>query len=101
MGWNRGRYWLYTGQKLGAQEMKDYGLVSEVLPREKLLPRARELAEHLAKGSPLLNRYTRLMTTAPIKDLVQRYFGYSFALEALACVQESAGNEPNGYRWDD
>jgi enoyl-CoA hydratase/carnithine racemase len=101
MGWNRGRYWLYTGQQLGAQQMKEYGLVNEVLPREKLLPRAWEIAEHLAKGSPLLNRYTRLMTTAPIKDLVQRYFGYSFALEALSCVQESSGQVPGGYRWDD
>jgi enoyl-CoA hydratase/carnithine racemase len=39
MGWNRGRYWLYMGQVLGAREMKEYGLVNEVLPREKLLPR--------------------------------------------------------------
>jgi enoyl-CoA hydratase/carnithine racemase len=101
MGWNRGRYWLYMGQELSAREMKECGLVSEVLPREKLLPRAWEIAEHLAKSSPLVLRYTRLMTTAPIKALVQQYFGYSFALEALACIQESGGKVPGGFKWDD
>ena len=31
MGWNRGRYFLLTGQTLNAKEMKDLGLVSEVM----------------------------------------------------------------------
>src|SRR3984893_14997902 len=52
MGWNRGRYFLLTGQILNATELKDLGLVNEVLPREELLPRAWELARELIKQNP-------------------------------------------------
>ncbi|MEK7877903.1 MAG: enoyl-CoA hydratase/isomerase family protein, partial [Pseudomonadota bacterium] len=45
MGLNRARYLMLTGQVLTAKEAKDMGLVSELLPRDKLLPRAWELAE--------------------------------------------------------
>ena len=98
MGWNRGRYFLLTGQTLDAQEMKDLGLVSEVLPRDQLLDRAWELAEDLMKQSPLVLRYTRLMLTAPLKSMVHQYLGHGLALEGLAAVQESTGAV--GYTWD-
>ena len=48
MGLNRARYLMLTGQVLTAQEAKDIGLVAELMPREKLLPRAWQLAEQLA-----------------------------------------------------
>src|ERR1700752_1174112 len=45
LGVNRGRYFLLTGQKLSAREAQTLGVVSEVVPRERLLNRAREIAE--------------------------------------------------------
>jgi len=98
MGWNRGRYFLLTGQKLNARELKELGLVAEVMPREKLLPRAWELAEQLIKQNPLVLRYTRLVLTQPLKAMVQQYLGYGLALEGLATVYESTGKV--GYTWD-
>src|SRR5205814_2321101 len=44
LGVNRGRYFLLTGQKLSAREAQTLGVVSEVVPRERLLSRAREIA---------------------------------------------------------
>ena len=44
MGQTRGSYFLLTGQTLTAHQALDLGLVNEVLPRDKLLPRAWELA---------------------------------------------------------
>jgi enoyl-CoA hydratase/carnithine racemase len=90
MGWNRGRYFHLMGTEMSAQEMKEVGLVNEVMPREHLLPRARHIAGELAQKSDLTLRYTRLVLTAPLKTLVQQYLGYSFALEALAAVDESS-----------
>jgi enoyl-CoA hydratase/carnithine racemase len=99
MGYNRGRYFLLTGETIDAQRMHELGLVNEVLPREQLLPRARELAEQLIQQSPLVLRYTRLMFTHPLKKAMHDVLGYGLALEGLAAVDESSGNV--GFRWDE
>ena len=50
LGMNRGRFFLLTGQTLNAQQALELaGLVAEVLPPDKLLARAWELAEDLAR----------------------------------------------------
>lgn len=99
MGWNRGRYFLLTGQTLDARELKEMGLVAEVMPREKLLPRAWELAEQLVQQNPLVLRYTRMLFTHPLKKFLHDNLGFGLALEGLAAVDESSGTV--GYRWDD
>jgi enoyl-CoA hydratase/carnithine racemase len=98
MGWNRGRYFLLTGQTLDAPRLLELGLVNEVMPTADLLPRAWELAEELITMSPLVLRYTRLMLTMPLKSMVERYLGHGLALEGLAAVQESTGKV--GYAWE-
>ena len=91
MGWNRGRYFLLTGQEIDAGRALDLGLVSEVLPPDKLLSRAWELAEQLAK-QPVLNlRYTRVALTMHLKRLLQDYLGYGLAVEGLAAVEQELG----------
>src|SRR6202521_2954150 len=59
LGWNRGRYFLLTGQTLDAAKALELGLVNELLPRPDLLPRAWVLAEQIARQPTLLLRYTR------------------------------------------
>src|SRR5467141_4235710 len=56
LGVNRGRYFLLTGQTLDAHKAHEFGLVAEVLPADKLLPRARDLAGDLARRPTLLLR---------------------------------------------
>ncbi len=45
---------LFTGRTIDAREAKHWGLISEVLPADKLMARARELAAQLADGPPLV-----------------------------------------------
>jgi enoyl-CoA hydratase/carnithine racemase len=97
MGMNRGKYFLLTGQTLGAQEALDLGLVNEIVPREQLLPRAWELAEQLMQQNPLVLRYTRLLFTQPLKKAALDLLGFGLALEGLAAVHESSGKV--GYSW--
>ena len=85
-GINRGRYYMLTGKKITAQEGLKLGLVAEVLPREKLLPRAWELAEDLAKKPPLTLRYSRLLFTEPIKRQMHNLLSYGMALTGLGFV---------------
>jgi crotonobetainyl-CoA hydratase len=45
---------LFTGRVMDAAEARRWGLVNEVLPADRLMVRARELADHLASGPPLV-----------------------------------------------
>ncbi|NJC65504.1 enoyl-CoA hydratase/isomerase family protein [Planosporangium flavigriseum] len=90
MGYNRGRYFLLTGQTLDAREAHSLGLVNEVMPREDLMPRARELAAQLNRQNSLVIRYTRRLFTHPLKRAVHDVLGYGLALEGLAYIDERA-----------
>ena len=83
LGLNRGRYFLLTGQTIDAQKALDLGLVSEVLPKSELLPRAWTLAEQLAQQSPLVLRYSRVLLTQYVKRMMHELLGYGLALEGL------------------
>jgi crotonobetainyl-CoA hydratase len=45
---------LFTGRRIDTIEAKHWGLINEIVPADKLLARARELAEQLAGGPPLV-----------------------------------------------
>ena len=45
---------LFTGRVMDAAEARRWGLVNEVMPADRLMVRARELADHLASGPPLV-----------------------------------------------
>jgi enoyl-CoA hydratase/carnithine racemase len=88
LGINRGRYFLLTGQVLDAKQAQEMGLVSEVLPRQDLLPRAWALAEQLAQRPPLVLRYSRVLLTQYIRRLLHDLLGYGLALEGLGVVDD-------------
>jgi enoyl-CoA hydratase/carnithine racemase len=93
LGPNRGRYFLLTGQILSAQQALELGLVNEVLPRERLLPRAWELAEQLAKQPPLTLRYARVVLTQELKRQMLDLLGYGLALEGLGALDSPPTKE--------
>ena len=74
---------LLTGRIFDAAEALKLGLINEVVPPEKLLDRARELAVQLAENSPLSLYYTkRLLTDHARADL---------DTQMEAAVRENAG----------
>jgi len=87
MGTNRGRYFLLTGQKLSAAESKTLGLVSEVLPKADVLPRAWTLARQLMQRPVLRRRYARVLLTQDLKRRMHDLLGYGLALEGLESSQ--------------
>ena len=93
LGPNRSRYFLYTEQLMTAQEAKLAGVVAEILPREKLLPRAWELATRLAKMPVQTLHYTRTLLIQPIKQKMLNHLGHGWAVEALSVIAATEAAE--------
>jgi len=87
MGHGRARYFLLTGQKISAREGLQYGIVNEVLSREKLLPRAWELARQLLKSSEIVRRHTRVLLSEYLRRPMNDLLGHGLALEGLGLCE--------------
>ncbi|AMK19952.1 MULTISPECIES: enoyl-CoA hydratase/isomerase family protein [Sphingobium] len=83
-GMNRGRYYLLTGKEISAAEALAAGVVAEVVGRDGLLPRARELAAQLARQPILTLRYTRETLVAELQRFAHDHLGHSLALEGFS-----------------
>jgi enoyl-CoA hydratase/carnithine racemase len=63
LGTKRAAYALLTGQAIDAQTALQYGMVNEVVPRDKLISRAYEIADHIMTQP----RTTRRLTTQIVR----------------------------------
>jgi enoyl-CoA hydratase/carnithine racemase len=82
----RGRYFLLTQQKLDADTAKAWGVVNEIVPGDRLLARAHEIAEAIAKMPPLTSRYTRVALTQRLRRMIDEGVGYGLALEGISAA---------------
>ena len=89
IGLNRARYLMLTGQVLSARQALDLGLVAELMPRERLLPRAWDLARQLAKKSDMLLRYTRKVLTHPLRRAMDDGLPHYLGMEALSTLDRN------------
>jgi enoyl-CoA hydratase/carnithine racemase len=53
VGWEKASKIIFTGRNLSAQECLELGLVSQVVPADRVLPEARALAAEIAANAPL------------------------------------------------
>jgi enoyl-CoA hydratase/carnithine racemase len=100
IGVKRAAYYLYRSAPITAAEALDLGLVNEVLPRDRLLPRAWEIAEEIAAMPPL----GKLMA----KQIIRRRWlkvhadeaAFQMAHEMLGAVIEvPEGTAMTGQHW--
>ena len=80
----RGRYFILTRQELSAEMAKEWGAVNEIVPADKWLIRAREIAERLSKLPPLTSSYTRIALTQKLRRIIDEGVGYGLALEGIS-----------------
>jgi enoyl-CoA hydratase/carnithine racemase len=89
----RGRYFILTRQELDAKTAKEWGAINEIVPADKLLARAREIAERLAKLPPLTTRYTRIALTQKLRRIIDEGVGYGLALEGISAADVARGSQ--------
>lgn len=91
LGTKRAAYYLYTSSPIDASSALRLGLVNEVLPRERLLPRAWEIAEHIMRIPPA----SRMMTKAIVqRPWLRRHVddsGFHLAHEMFGIFIDRAG----------
>ena len=75
VGISKALEWCYSGRVFGAQEALDGGLVSEVLPQDKLMDRAREIAREIADN-------TAAVSVALTRQMMWRMLGADHPMEA-------------------
>lgn len=71
---------------LNAATAKDYGVVNEIVPADRLLARAHEIADGIAALPPLTGRYTRIALTQQLRRLIDEGAGYGLALEGISAA---------------
>ncbi|MDO8941901.1 MAG: enoyl-CoA hydratase/isomerase family protein [Desulfobacterales bacterium] len=86
LGINRARYMMLMGQVIDADEALRLGMISEKLPKDKVLSRAWEIAEQLATKPDLLLRYSRVVLTDPLKRMIDTSVQWHLAMETLATI---------------
>ena len=67
-------------------------MISEIVSRERLLPRAREIADSIAKLPPLTASYTRVALTQKLRRMVDESVGYGLALEGISAADVARAN---------
>lgn len=84
LGAKRSAYALYTGQQINAQMASQWGLVNEVVPRERLVERARELGSMIMKQPRATRCMTHHVITRPWKRRIINDFQFHIAQEGFA-----------------
>ncbi|CAM4257021.1 Enoyl-CoA hydratase/isomerase family protein [Paenibacillus macerans] len=79
IGFKKAAYYAYTGKSINGQTALDLGIVSEVLPREKLLPRAWELAEMIMQAPRSTRHLSHSIISRPWKQALVSDQGFQLA----------------------
>lgn len=91
LGTKRAAYALLTGEAITAGKALEYGLVNEVLPRDQLIDRAHELADHIMTQPRITRRLTTQVVRRPWKRRVVEDLDGGFGIQMFAHVAKSKG----------
>lgn len=84
MGIKRANYAMFTCEKFDAQKALDYGLVNEIVPKDKIYDRAMELAEMMAAKPRIVRRLQTQVSRFPWKEMLAKELRMTFGTEMWA-----------------
>jgi enoyl-CoA hydratase/carnithine racemase len=90
LGVKRAAYALLTGEAISAQKALEYGMVNEVLPREKLIARAYKIADHIMTQPRTTRRMTAQIVRRPWRKQLADSLDFGFATQLFAHLAKDA-----------
>jgi enoyl-CoA hydratase/carnithine racemase len=84
LGVKRAAYALLTGQAIDAKKALEYGMVNEVVPRDKLLERAWKIADHIMTQPRTTRRLTTQIVRRPWKKRITDDLDGGFGIQMFA-----------------
>ena len=81
IGARRAAYAMYMSQKITVQQALEYGLVNEVVPYERLIPRAYEIADFIMARHRTIRRLTSQVVKRPFKQRIVDDLDMTFGTE--------------------
>jgi hypothetical protein len=91
LGVKRAAYALLTGQTIDAKAALEYGMVNEVVPRDKLLQRAWQLADHIMTQPRTTRRMTTQIVRRPWRRQITDSLDGGFAIQMFAHLAKKKG----------
>lgn len=84
MGFARAKHYLFTGDRMTAQQAVDFGLINFVYPADELDAKVTDYADRLAAGATDAIRWTKILTNLPLKEVANKLIDSCFALEGMS-----------------
>ncbi len=84
LGVKRAAHALLMGERIDAQRALEWGMVNEVVPRDALMSRAREITDHILKQPRVVRRLTTQVLRRPWKQRIVDDLDGAFAMEMHA-----------------
>lgn len=86
LGTKRAAYALLTGEAISAEKALEYGLVNEVVPREQLVERAYQIADHIMSQPRTTRRLTTQIVRRPWKQRIVNDLDGGFGIQMFGHV---------------
>ncbi len=91
LGVKRAAYALLTGEAIDARRALEYGMVNEIVPRDRLLDRAWELADHIMSQPRTIRRLTTQIVRRPWRQRITDNLDGGFGIQMFGHVAQQAG----------
>ena len=91
---------MLTGQAIDARTALEYGMVNEVVPREKLLDRAWQLADHIMTQPRITRRLTTQIVRRPWRQRITNDLDGGFGIQMFAHLAKDKAVHGRGHIGD-
>jgi enoyl-CoA hydratase/carnithine racemase len=86
LGVKRAAYALLTGEAITARQALEWGMVNEVVPRDQLIPRAYQIADHIMTQPRTVRRLTTQIVRRPWKQRIVSDLDGGFGIQMFGHI---------------